>query len=354
MTLLYFLILLSVIICIHEAGHLIAAKIFGVYCYEYSMGMGPLLLKRQKGETQYSLRALPIGGFVAMAGENDGSEAYPDVVVPEGRRLNEAALWKRIIILCAGVFMNFILAFLLFSLVNLMYGYYAESPEPVIGSLVEGHPAEKAGLQPGDRIVQLSSDTSQMIPESYMDIQVFLSENEGAVITVTAERWDEQHVFTIEPEYLEEEGRYVIGITSAEPEVIEVTLANCWKYGFMDMQSSSKLLVRTLRRLLRGRGLNQLSGPVGFYNATEVYASYGLASYLFLMAELSLNVGIFNLLPLPVLDGGQIVINAGEAIAGRKLSTRAKTIIIGICWVLLISLMLYITFQDILRLVIGG
>ena len=354
MTLIYFLILLSVIICIHEAGHLIAAKIFHVYCYEYSLGMGPLILKRQTGETQYSLRALPIGGFVAMAGENDNSEAYPDVVVPEGRRLNEAALWKRIIILCAGVFMNFILAFLLFSLVDLMYGYYAESPEPIIGTLIEGRPAEKAGLQAGDRIISLSSETSQMVPESYTDIQVFLAENEGAVITVTVQRGEAEYVYIIEPDYLEDEGRYVIGISSAEPAVNEVTFANCWKYGFMDMQSSSKLLVRTLKRLLRGKGLNQLSGPVGIYNATEVYASYGLASYLFLMAELSLNVGIFNLLPLPVLDGGQIVINVGEAIAGRKLSTKARTIIIGACWVLLITLMLYITFQDILRLVIGG
>ena len=354
MTLIYFLILLSVIICIHEAGHLIAAKIFNVYCYEYSLGMGPLIAKRKTGETQYSLRALPVGGFVAMAGENDSGEAYPDVVVPEGRRLNEAVLWKRIIILCAGVIMNFILAFLLFSMVNLMYGYYAESPEPVIGSLIEGRPAEKAGLQAGDRILSLSSETSQMAPESYMDIQVFLAENEGAVITVTAQRGDEEIVFVIEPEYLEDEERYVIGIASADPVITEINAGNCWKYGFMDMESSAKLLFRTLKRLLRGKGLNQLSGPVGIYNATEVYASYGLASYLFLMAELSLNVGIFNLLPLPVLDGGQIVINVGEAIAGRKLSARARTIIIGTCWVLLITLMLYITFQDILRLVIGG
>ena len=315
--------------------------------------MGPLIWKTKKGETQYSVRALPIGGYVAMAGETDGSEVYPDVVVPEGRKLNEAALWKRIIILCAGVMMNFLLAFLLFSLVNLGYGYYVKSPEPVIGSLMEGLPAERAGLKEGDRILSLSAGDSTMVPESYTDIQVFLTENEGSELTIVAERDGTRQTYTVIPDWLEEEQRYVIGITSQDRKVEDVNVLNCWKYGLEDMRMVCRLMGRTLGRLLRGRGLNQLSGPVGIYNATEEYASYGILSYLFLMAELSLNVGIFNLLPLPVLDGGQIVLNVVEAIAGRKLSERARMIIIAACWALLITLMLYVTFQDILRLVTG-
>ena len=114
MTIIYFLLLLSAIILIHEAGHLVAAKLFGVYCYEFSFGMGPVLLKHKGKETQYSLRALPVGGFVAMAGETDGDEAYPDVEVPAGRRLTEKKPWQKIIIMLAGVFMNFVLAFMIF------------------------------------------------------------------------------------------------------------------------------------------------------------------------------------------------------------------------------------------------
>lgn len=117
MTIIYFLLLLSIIICIHELGHLLAAKLFGVYCYEYSFGMGPALLQKKGKETIYSIRALPIGGFVSMAGEPDGDEAYPDVVVPEGRRLTEIARWKRIIVMLAGVTMNFLLALFLFSMI---------------------------------------------------------------------------------------------------------------------------------------------------------------------------------------------------------------------------------------------
>ena len=103
MTIIYFLLLLSAIILIHEAGHLVAAKFFGVYCYEYSFGMGPLLFKKKGKETQYSVRCLPIGGYVAMAGEQDGDELYPDVVVPEGRRLTDKKPWQKIIIMLAGV-----------------------------------------------------------------------------------------------------------------------------------------------------------------------------------------------------------------------------------------------------------
>ena len=106
MTIIYFLLLLSAIILIHEAGHLVAAKLFGVYCYEFSFGMGPVLLKHKGKETQYSLRALPVGGFVAMAGETDGDEAYPDVEVPAGRRLTEKKPWQKIIIMLAGIRYN--------------------------------------------------------------------------------------------------------------------------------------------------------------------------------------------------------------------------------------------------------
>ncbi len=354
MTFIYFVILLSVIICLHEAGHLIAAKIFGVYCYEYSLGMGPLIRSFKKGETQYSLRALPIGGYVSMAGEADATDLYPDIEVPEGRKLNEIALWKRIIILCAGVMMNFLLAFVLFSLVNLSYGYYATSPEPVIDSLVEGLPAERAGLKPGDRIISMTSEMSSIEPETYTDIQVFLTENEGAAIEVTVQRGDGEYTYELVPDLLEDEERYVIGISSAGGKLEEVNILNCWSYGIKDMKLVFSLVVRTFGRLIRGRGLDQLSGPVGIYNAAGEYASYGLASYLFLMAELSLNVGIFNLLPLPVLDGGQIVINIGEGIAGKKLSMKARSVIIGICWVMLLSLMIYVTYQDILRFILGG
>ena len=126
MTIIYFLLLLSVIITIHEAGHLLAAKKFNVYCYEFSFGMGPLLWHKKTKETQYSIRAIPIGGYVSMAGEADGDEMYPDIEVEDSRRLINKPWWQKIIIMLAGVFMNFLLAWVIFSLIILSAGAFAD------------------------------------------------------------------------------------------------------------------------------------------------------------------------------------------------------------------------------------
>ncbi len=354
MTIIYFLLLLSAIILIHEAGHLVAAKIFGVYCYEYSFGMGPVLFKKQGKETQYSLRCLPIGGFVAMAGETDGDEAYPDVVVPEGRRLTEKKPWQKIIIMLAGVFMNFVLAFLIFSLVILHNGTFAESPKAVVAQVVENSPAEKAGFQQGDKIIQVTKeDGSSIKPDTYLDMQAFSSGYSGEEAYIV-ERDGEQLTISVTPEYNEESESYLIGIQGESAEYVDVNFLNCWKFGIEEMVSITRLMVSTIKGLIfHGAGVNQLSGPIGIYQATETYASYGLSTYLLLIAQLSLNVGIFNLLPLPVLDGGQVVITILEWITGKQFNNKVKTGIMIACWVLLIGLMVFVTWNDIARL-IGG
>jgi regulator of sigma E protease len=323
MTFIYFIILLSIIICIHEGGHLLAAKKFGVYCFEYSFGMGPLIWQKQGKETKYSIRAIPIGGYVSMAGETESDEAYPDVVVPEGRRLNDIAKWKKIIVLLAGVFMNFMLAWLIFSLTLLHTGAYADSPKAMVGSVMENSPAEAAGFEAGDVIVRITKEDGNSVePETYLDMQVFLADNEGGQLNYSIMRNGELLELTVTPEYMQEYESYLIGITGPKAEVHNVNLLNCWLYGLKEIRYLSRILITTLLALFRGYGLDQLSGPVGIYNATGQAASMGIASFLLLIGELSLNVGIFNLLPLPVLDGGQVVITVEEGIAGRELSTR--------------------------------
>lgn len=354
MTIIYFLLLLSAIILIHEAGHLVAAKIFGVYCYEYSFGMGPVLFHKKWKETQYSIRALPIGGFVAMAGETDGDEAYPDVVVPEGRRLTEKKPWQKIIIMLAGVFMNFVLAFMIFSLVILSNGSYVSSPKAVVAQVVENSPAEKAGFEAGDKILEITkADGSSIKPDTYLDMQAFSSGYTDEE-TYRIERNGKELTLSVTPEYNAESDSYLIGIQGEQAVNHDVTLLNCWKYGIEEMGSITKLMIATIAGLIfHGAGMQQLSGPVGIYQATKTYASMGISAYLLLIAQLSLNVGIFNLLPLPVLDGGQVVITALEWVTHRTFSTKIKTGIMIACWVILIGLMLFVTWNDISRL-IGG
>ena len=350
MTIIYFLILLSMIIVIHEAGHLLAAKKFGVYCYEFSFGMGPLLWKKQGKETQYSIRAIPIGGYVSMAGETDGDQLYPDVKVPDDRRLNHKPWWQKIIIMLAGVFMNFMLAWVIFSMVILSGGGFRTSPPAVVDQVVEGSPADKAGFRPGDEILKIvKEDGSSVTPKTYLDMQTFSGGYDG-IETYTVKRGEETVTIEVQPQYDAESETYLIGIVGPESTYTDVNLLNCWYFGLYEMVTIVRLLFTTIAGLFHGSGLSQLSGPVGIYQATETYASMGFASFMFLVAQLSLNVGIFNLLPLPVLDGGQVVITLCEAIAHRELNEKVKTFIMLACWVLLIGFMLFVTWNDISRL----
>ena len=347
MTIIYFLILLSVIICIHEAGHLLAAKLFNVYVYEYSFGMGPALFKKQGKETCYSIRAIPMGGSVSMAGETD-EDVHPEIEVPQDRRLYNKPAWQKIIIMLAGVFMNFMLCFVILSMIYLRSGVYPESPEARIVKVMENSPAEKAGLQEGDLIIHLAQGDRESDPKTFQDLQMFFYDLQSETIDVTVVRDGQELTVPVVCEKAED--GYRIGIQGPELELKKVTLLNCWGYGLKEMAYLFRLMGDSIRSLLFGKNLNQLSGPVGIYSATEQSVSYGLVGYLLLMAELSLSVGMMNLLPLPVLDGGQVVITLFEAIFRHKLSEKVKIGLMGACWVLLIGLMVFVTWNDISRL----
>ena len=354
MTFIYFLIALTVIICLHELGHLIAAKIFGVYCYEYSFGMGPVLLQKKGKETNYSIRAIPIGGFVSMAGETDGDELYPDVEVPDERRLTNQKPWKKIIIMLAGVFMNFVLAWVIFSLVLLGSGSYSLSPKAEVAAVTENSPADKAGIKVGDKIIKIESEDGRSIkPDTFLEMRTFVLETENQTLTYTIDRDGEEITLSVTPEYNEEYEMYMIGITGPDATVVSINLLNCWYYGIGVFNMMLQLMISAIINLFKGIGLENLSGPVGIYSATAESVSYGMSSYFLLIGELSLNVGICNLLPLPVLDGGQVVVTLVEWIIGKPVNKKVKTVIMVICWVLLIALMLFVTCKDILK-IIGG
>ena len=348
---LLFLLLLSVIICVHEFGHLIAAKLMGVYCFEYSFGMGPVLFRKKGKETQYSVRALPIGGFVSMAGEPDGDEAYPDVEVPEGRRLTDKKPWQKIIVMLAGVFMNFLLCIVIFGGINLYNGTYVSYPDAVVEKVESGSPAENAGLEAGDRSVKITKeDGSSVKPKNYMEITSFVYGYSG-VETYTVERDGKTLSVEVTPVYDKESDSYKIGIYAPEAKQDRVTVFNCLYYGGQDMATITRVMLTTLAGLFfHGSNLDQLSGPVGIYQATSTYASMGIRSFLFLIAEMSLNVGIFNLLPLPILDGGQVVVTLVEWLIHKPLNQKVKMAVMGACWVLMIGLMLFVTWNDISRL----
>lgn len=345
--------MLNIIVIIHEAGHFVAARSFGVHCHEFSIGMGPAIYQRQGKQTLFSIRALPIGGYVMMAGEEDGSQDEEDEDswlknVPENERLNNKPKWQQVIIMLAGVFMNFVLAILLMASVIGIQGRVAEDPIPQIAEVSENSPAEKAGLQPGDTLVQAEAEDGTVSRlETMRDLQEFVALHPGNT-EFLVDRNGETFSVNIEPQLNEETQTYLIGITVATP-VREVGFLEAIPLAVKEMWDSTVMIFASLGQLFQGRQLDQLSGPVGIYKVTDQVVSMGFLPYLSLCALLSLNIGIFNLLPVPALDGGRVLILILEGIFRRKIPAKVVETVILASFVLLFGLMIFATWNDLVR-----
>lgn len=354
MVLLLFIILLSAIVVVHEFGHLIAAKMFNVYCEEFSIGIGPKVISYKAAETTYSIRLFPIGGFVAMAGDTENDlETKVSKEVPFERTLKGIAKWKQIIIMMAGIFMNFILAFIIVSLVILNGGYYAKSADTTLASVTENSPAYHAGLQPNDKIVYMAYDELGISskPKTFDDISTFMYGHESEELTIIVEREGIAKEFNIVPEYNENENRYMIGIGSSQLVPVSVNIYNCWGFAIDYLMYATRSIIMSLVHLFKGVGLENLSGPVGIYQATSDAVDMGISSYLLMMGVISLNVGIFNALPLPIMDGGRVLILIVESIIRRPLSEKIINALMSLSMALILLLFVYVTFQDVLKLI---
>ncbi len=344
--LIVFVLLLSVIVIVHEFGHFITAKKFGVYCSEFSIGMGPVLYQRKFGETAFSIRLLPIGGYVAMAGE----EGNDIVDVPYERTINGIKAWKQIVVMAAGAFMNVVLAWVLFVGVVMARGTVAGPYLPVVSTVIEKSPAATVGLQVGDEIVKVTlNDGTTFVPETFDEIVEKTQKDPSARVIYTIKRGEAVSDYVITPVLNEETGAYQIGI-GASPSIIELKWYEAFKYGTQDMIGMGASIFDALKNLVRGIGLQDMSGPVGIFQATSQITQSGFSTLMRWMGFLSLNVGIFNLMPLPILDGGRILIVALERLIGKKMSERMQTIVMMAGAILVFGLMIYVTFNDIFRL----
>ena len=342
-----FVIIISVIVFVHEFGHFITAKHFGVFCGEFSIGMGPLLWSKQGKETQYSIRAIPIGGYVSMAGEADDTKK--DVDVPFERTILGIAPWKRIVVMLAGIFMNIILAWIIFIGLSMATGVAPVNEQPVFAKIVENSAAEKAGFEAGDiivslkyedgRIVELES-VSQLTEEIalYHDTCVYTVNRDGKLLDITAT-----------PEK-QEDGTYILGVSIAT-NYREIKWYESFYYGTMDMLDSSTLIVKSLSTLFVGKNWDQVSGPVGIVSMVGETVSNGFLSFMNLMAVLSLNIGIFNAIPIPALDGGRAVITFVEMVSGKTVSEKMLEKLIVAGFILLLGVMLFATLNDVLKLI---
>ena len=345
MGILWFILILGAIVLVHEFGHFIFSKLFGVYVYEFSIGMGPKIFhfKKKDGETEYCIRLIPIGGFVSLAGE----DADDNKKIPEERKLYSKPVWQRFLIMVAGVMNNFIFAFILLFIMALIYG--SVTTKPVVKSVVEGKPAEIAGIMKGDTIVSIDGQKIS----SFSEIQLYLQTSEGKEMEFIVRGTDgNKRTLMVFPEkVVDDVGKegYVIGIaldTKASKGFISSI-----KYAGETTLSLYKLMFTTIKQLFSGRAsVKDLSGPVGIYTIVSEESKAGFQNILYLTAYLSINVGFINLLPFPAFDGGRVVFLIIEKIRRKRVPVKVEAMVNGVGFALLILLMIFVTFNDILRL----
>lgn len=321
--------LLGFLILIHEAGHFFVAKWCGVKVNEFAIGFGPTIWKKQGKETKYALRLVPLGGFVSMEGEEERSE--------DSRSFSKASIPKRVAICMAGATVNIIFGVIVFFILMASSGTYISN---VIGSMVEGYPAMAAGIQADDKIVEVDEKEVR----SYYDLNEILEETRGKEVNVKVQRNDEILEYKVKP--IEENDSYYLGVNLiAAPDTFMNRLVN----GAMQTKEFLFSIIDNLKQLFTGNvSVDQMMGPVGI--SETVAKTSGIKEFVYMLALISLSLGVTNLLPIPALDGGKILILLIEAVRRKPMKEQTEINIQLLGFSILIILSLYVTYNDIVRI----
>ena len=344
LSLLWFVLILGSIVAIHEFGHFIFAKFSDIYVYEFSIGMGKKIFGKKKkgGETEFCVRAIPLGGYVMIAGED-----VEDETIPKDRQMCNKSFIRRFLVLFAGPFNNFLFAFIILFICALFYG--AVSTKPYIASVAESSAAYNAGLEAGDLILSINDKKVK----SWDKVSLMLQTNNGDAVTFEIKKSNgnivKYDIAPLKEVDSDDNERYIFGIAASGNK--EYGLIKAISYAFNRTISLFGSMIDTIKYLFTGKfGVKQLSGPVGIYSVVDAQAKQGLESVLYLIAYLSINVGVINLLPFPAFDGGRILFLIIEKISRKPISRKIENMIHTIGFMLIIGLMIYVTFNDIIRL----
>lgn len=339
------ILMLGILVLVHELGHFLVAKKCGVHIYEFSIGMGPVIFKHMgKDKIQYSIRALPIGGFVQMAGE----VMEDDDKVDKSKFMCNKPWWQRVLILVAGVTMNFITAFVLLFLIAIIWG--ANSTTPKIAKVQEGSAYSLAGGKDGDVILAVDNKKTK----TWDRAQVLLTldnKKEYYEIKVRHEDNTEETLKVKPQESVDEEGNKtkVFGISIASEK--SYGLGASIKYAASKFTSIYESMFTIIGGLFTGKlGVNSLSGPVGMYSIVEQSFALGLAQIIYLTAYFSINLGFMNLLPFPAFDGGHVVFIIIEKLRGKPIDKNIEGWCHAIGFLILMLLMIFITIKDIVNI----
>ena len=373
------IIMFIVMVSLHEFGHYIVARILDFKILEYAIGFGPVLFKSKKSETQYSIRAIPLGGYCKFEGEDEKSD--------DPRAFANQAVWKRMLVDVSGGAFNIILGFILFlAIIPATSPMYTNT----VDTVVENSYIENAGILPGDRIIKINGKKVNF----YDDITLYTNDfQKDEQATVTVKRNGEKLNFVIKPteqkikitynennieyydeingkgttRYIEysdetpmendkiettsETTRYIIGFT---PKTEKVTIKNVWGEAWNETRFVVKLVYQSLWDMVTGKiGMEQMSGPVGIVKEVNTAVNQGSMSWLYvlnLIALLTINLGVFNLLPLPALDGGRLLFMIIELIRKKPIPPEKEGMVHAIGMLLLLVLIIFVSYNDIVKL----
>ncbi len=337
------IIMLAVLILAHELGHFMVARWIGIPVHEFSLGFGTKLLSAQKGGTEYSLRLIPLGGYVRMAGEEPG-----DMNEPAG--FNNRKPWEKMAVSFAGAFMNLVLAVLIFIYIFAVIGVAQPMDDALVGEIVSGKPAASAGLQTNDRILTVNGmDIASW--EQFVD--TIKTNQVGAPMDIEIERDGAISHLTIKSVLDETSGNPIIGVYP-QIQYARQGILEAIKLGFIQTYDMTVLLLGGLGMLVSGQASSgDLAGPVGIYTMVGEAAQGGMIYLLSFTAFLSINLGIINLLPIPALDGSRIVFGMIEAVRRKPMDPEKEGFIHWLGFLFLMLLIVFVTYNDIVRLIKG-
>ena len=340
------LMILGAVILAHEVGHFFMGRKMGIAIREFAIGFGPKLIKWERRGTKFSIRAFPIGGFVAYAGE-DASDERPDA-------FNNRPVWRRFMAIFAGPAMNFLLAFLLL-LGFILYVGVQVPTSLVIESVTAGSPASQAGLSPGDVIAEIGGKPLEFASSANPLAERLALMSPGEVIGLGVQREGERLSIEVTPQP-NENGDLRIGVgIQLRFEARRLSAGAVIPYTLAYMGGVVKEMLSFLRDLVfRGEGAGDVMGIVGTTDTIIHVAREGMHYIIQLVVLLSMNLGLMNLLPLPALDGGRLVLLMVEAVRRKPNNRNLEAMVHGIGLIALLVLIGIVTYQDILRLIVRG
>lgn len=337
MRILIAVVLFLLLIVFHEFGHFLVAKLSGIKVNEFAVGMGPLIFSKEKGETLYSLRLIPIGGYCAMEGEDEES--------PDPRSYDRAPASKRFLTILAGPVANLIIAVLVFMTVGLMAGIITTK----VGDFTENSPAKEAGMEVGDEIRKVGDKDIKDFTDISAGIADFYKDKDyDKPITVQYYREGSDTTAAVDLKVEVKDDAAYIGIMPARraPGFFEAI-----GLGFSETWKNIKMIFTVLGRLFTGKiALGALSGPIGVLKEMGNQANNGLANLLYFLGYISVNLAVFNLLPIPALDGSKLLTSGIEILTGKKINKKIEERITIVGFILLMGLIILVSIKDIINL----